>query len=134
MNVYCLFSLESPRLGDSNEYTKYTISQNKTENHPILSQICIYGIFSKGPKNEFETAVVNKKERTTCLGLALNSVPMGHNAAFYTTLELLVPQVSINSIQNVYMTSSYLCTPTITSSCRGADSKHCYFHIFTMPN
>ena len=32
----------------------------KKENHPKLSQICIYGICSKGPKNEFETAVVNE--------------------------------------------------------------------------
>ena len=35
-----MFSLESP--------------------HPKLSQICNYGICSKGPKNEFETAVVNE--------------------------------------------------------------------------
>ena len=52
-------SLESPQRGDSNEYTPYTISQyeNKT---PKLSQICSYGICSKGPKNAFETAVVNE--------------------------------------------------------------------------
>ena len=34
-------------------------SNMKTENHPTLLQICSYGIFSKGLKNEFETAVVN---------------------------------------------------------------------------
>ena len=55
-----MFSLESPQGGDSNEYTQYTISQYKKENHPKLSQICNYGICSKGPKNEFETAVVNE--------------------------------------------------------------------------
>ena len=32
----------------------------KNENHPKLSQICNYGTFSKGLKNEFETAVVNE--------------------------------------------------------------------------
>ena len=32
----------------------------KKENHPKLSQICSHGIFSKGLKNELETAVVNK--------------------------------------------------------------------------
>ena len=32
----------------------------KQENHPKLSQIWNYGICSKGPKKEFETAVVNK--------------------------------------------------------------------------
>ena len=31
---------------------------NKKETHPELSQI--YGICSKGPKNEFESAVVNE--------------------------------------------------------------------------
>ena len=60
MKVYCVFSLESPQRGDSDEYTQYTISQHKKENHPILSQICNYGICSKEPKNEFETAVVNE--------------------------------------------------------------------------
>ena len=32
----------------------------KKENHPKLSQICNYGICSKGPKKEFETPVVNE--------------------------------------------------------------------------
>ena len=33
-------------------------------NHPKLSQICSYGIFSKRLKNEFETAVINKPSAT----------------------------------------------------------------------
>ena len=32
----------------------------KKEKHPLLFQICSYGIFSKGLKNDFETAVVNE--------------------------------------------------------------------------
>ena len=32
----------------------------RKENHPKLSQICNYGICFKGPKNEFEPAVVNE--------------------------------------------------------------------------
>ena len=60
MKLYCVFSLESPQRGDSNEYTQYTISQYKEEIHPELSQICNYGICSKGPKYEFEPAVVNE--------------------------------------------------------------------------
>ena len=58
MKVYCVFSLESPQWGDSNEYIQYTIFN--IENHHKLIQICSYGIFSKGLKNEFETAVVNE--------------------------------------------------------------------------
>ena len=60
MKVFWVFSLESPQRGDSNEYTQYTISHIKKENHPKLSQICSYGICSKGLKNEFEPAVVNE--------------------------------------------------------------------------
>ena len=60
MKAYCMFSLESPQRGDSSEYTQYTISQYKNENHPILCEICNYGICSMEPKNEFETAVVNE--------------------------------------------------------------------------
>ena len=60
MKVYCLFLLESPQRGDSNEYTQYIISQYTKENHPKLFPICNYGICSKGPKNEFEPAVVNE--------------------------------------------------------------------------
>ena len=32
----------------------------KKENYPKLSQICNYRIYSKGSKNEFETALVNE--------------------------------------------------------------------------
>ena len=55
-----MFSLESPHRGDSNEDTKYTTSHHEKANNPKLSQICNYGICSKGPKNEFEPAVVNE--------------------------------------------------------------------------
>ena len=55
-----MFSIESPHRGDSNEYTQYTIFNTNTKNRPKLSQICSYEEFSKGLKNEFETAVVNE--------------------------------------------------------------------------
>ena len=48
MKVNCEFSLVSPHLGDSNEYTKYTIFSIKKDIHPKLSQICNYGIFFEG--------------------------------------------------------------------------------------
>ena len=54
-----MFSLESPHRGDSSEYTQFTF-QVKKENQRKLSYICNYRIFSKGLKNEFETAVVNE--------------------------------------------------------------------------
>ena len=55
-----MFSLESPHRGDSNECTQYTIfNMNKkdTINNPKSAAM---GFFSKGLKNEFETAVVNE--------------------------------------------------------------------------
>ena len=55
-----MFSLESPHRGDSNEYRQNTIFNMKKKKHLKLSQICSYGIISKGLTNEFETAVVNE--------------------------------------------------------------------------
>ena len=55
-----MFSLESPHRGDSNEYTQYAISQYEKENHPKLPKSAAIGFFSKGPKNEFETSMVNE--------------------------------------------------------------------------
>ena len=55
-----MFTLESPHRGDFNEYTQYTIFQYEKEKHTKLFQICSYGIFSKGFKNEFERSVVNE--------------------------------------------------------------------------
>ena len=63
MKVCCVFSLESPHRGDSNEYAQYAIINVKkkiTLNYPKYNNVCCYGIFSRGLKNEFETAVVNE--------------------------------------------------------------------------
>ena len=58
-----MFSLESPRRGDSNEYTQYSIFDIKkkiTLNYLKYNNVCSYGIFFQGLKNEFERAVVNE--------------------------------------------------------------------------
>ena len=60
MKVCCVFSLESPHWGDSNEYTQYTIFNIKkkiTLNYPKSAAT---GFCSKGLKNEFEIAMVNE--------------------------------------------------------------------------
>ena len=49
--VRCVFSLESPIRSDFYEYTQYTIFTKK-ENRYKLSQICSYGIYSKGLKKQ----------------------------------------------------------------------------------
>ena len=55
-----MFSLELPHWGDSNEYSQYIIFSIKkkiTINYPKSAAM---GILSKGPKDEFETSVVNE--------------------------------------------------------------------------
>ena len=78
-----MFSLESPHRGDSNEYTEAILMS--THNIPFLNKkmkiiqnyakSANYGICSKGPKNEFETAVVNEPsvfEPLKCYCIYLN--------------------------------------------------------------
>ena len=61
MKVCCAFSLESPHRGDSNEYTQYTFFQlKKRKSVLIILNLQLWDFFSKGIKNEFETAVVNE--------------------------------------------------------------------------
>ena len=69
-----MFTLESPHRGDSNEYIQYTIFQYEKEKHPKLSQICSYGFFSKGLKNEFETAMVNEPSVFEPLNVYYNDI------------------------------------------------------------
>ena len=58
--VCCVFSLESPRRGDSNEYTQYTIFNMNKKNTLNYPKFAAMGFFSKGLRNEFETAIVNE--------------------------------------------------------------------------
>ena len=60
MMVFCVFSLESPHRGDSNEYTQYTIFnvENKITQNYLKS--AAMGFCSNGLENEFETAMVNE--------------------------------------------------------------------------
>ena len=60
MEVCCVFSLESPHWGDSNEYTQYTVFNMKKEESLLIILNLPLWEFSKGFKNGFETAVVNE--------------------------------------------------------------------------
>ena len=51
MKVCCVFSLESPHRGDSNEYTQHAIINIKkkmTLNYPKDNNVCSYEIFFQG--------------------------------------------------------------------------------------
>ena len=58
--VYCVFTLESPHRGNSNEYTKYTIFNKKGKTPQIIPNLQLWYFFPKGLKKEFKTAMVNK--------------------------------------------------------------------------
>ena len=60
MKVCCVFSLESPHRGDSNENTQYTIFNMNMKNTLNYPKSAAMGFFPKGLKNEFETAMVNE--------------------------------------------------------------------------
>ena len=60
MKVCCVFSLESPHRGDSNEYTQHTIINIKRKITLNCPKSAAIGFCSKGLKNEFEIAVVNE--------------------------------------------------------------------------
>ena len=60
MKVFCVFLLESPHRGDSNEYKQYTISMYKIRSPKITSNLQLWVFCSKGLENEFETARVNE--------------------------------------------------------------------------
>ena len=55
-----MFSLESPHRGNSNKYTQYTIfNTQKRKSSYVILNLQLWD-FSKGLKNEFETAMVNE--------------------------------------------------------------------------
>ena len=58
--VCCVFLLESPHRGDSNEYTQYTILHVKKENHPKLFQICSYGFLFQGTEERVRNSRGNE--------------------------------------------------------------------------
>ena len=60
MKVSCVFSLESPHRGDSNEYTQYTIFIIKKENPPKFSQICSYGFCLQGTQERVRNSRVKR--------------------------------------------------------------------------
>ena len=64
MKVCCVFSLKSPYWGDSNEYKPYTIFNIKKKITLNYSKSAAMGFFSKGLKNEFETATQNADKRS----------------------------------------------------------------------
>ena len=60
MKIYCVFSIESPHRGDSNEYTQCTIFNIKMKITLHYPKNATMGFFSKELKNEFKLALVNK--------------------------------------------------------------------------
>ena len=77
-----MFSLESPRRGDSTEYTYYTIFNMKKEKHPKLSQSS-YGFFK-----ESQERVRNSRGKITSSFRAIEVLLYIFNQQFYIQLIL----------------------------------------------
>ena len=57
MKVYCVFQLESPHQGNSNEYTiKIYHFQYEKRKSPLIIQICSYGIFFQGTQERVQNS------------------------------------------------------------------------------
>ena len=104
MKVCCVFSLESPHRGDSNEYAQHAIINIKkkiTLNYPKYNNVCCYGIFSRGLKNEFETAMVNEPSVFEPLKFYCNCAYYCHPAAplhSYDVAAVLYKTLILNDI------------------------------------
>ena len=64
--------------------------QYKKENHRKLSQICSYGIFSRGLKNEFEIAVVKSISVRATEGLLYNKSENSHQKPLKREIDLSI--------------------------------------------
>ena len=71
-----MFSLESLYRGDSNVYTQYTIFNTKMKLILNYPKSTVMRFFSKGRKNEFETAVIY--EPTVFEPLKFYYIHVGH--------------------------------------------------------
>ena len=56
MNVYCVFSLESPHRGDSNVYTQYTIFIIKKKITPDYSKSAAWGFVFLGTQEQAQNS------------------------------------------------------------------------------
>ena len=74
MKVCCIISLKSSHRGASNENTQYTIFNIKKKIILNCVKSAAMGSFSKGPKNEFKTAVVNEPSVSEPLKLLYISI------------------------------------------------------------
>ena len=79
-------------------YTQYTIFKIKKENHSKLFQICDYGIFSKGLKREFETAVVNEPSVFYCNNNNNNNIFFIYFQTQGTNINILIHHTYLESI------------------------------------
>ena len=54
MKVSCVFSLESPQRGVSNEYTQYTVFNIKKENHTKFPKSAAKGLFPRDSRSSLK--------------------------------------------------------------------------------
>ena len=75
MYVYCMYSLESPLRGDSNECTQHTFTRQKKKislNYPYI----VFGGNPCGLMNVFDSSMVNEPSRFEPLKFCCNMVEL----------------------------------------------------------
>ena len=83
MKVYCVFSLESPHRGDSNEYTQYTIFNINTKKHPKLFQICSDEIFFQGTQERVRNSHGKRVISVRAIGVLLYCYKSRHGTVWF---------------------------------------------------
>ena len=91
-----MFALESPHRGDSDENTQYTIFNMNKKNTLDYPKSAAKVFFSKGLRNEFETAVVN--EPSVFEPLKFNCITFYQKTRTISNLMPLLSYVHFDSI------------------------------------
>ena len=120
MKVFCLFLLESPRWGDSNESTQYTIFTIKKKNHPKFSQICSYEIFFLGTHERVRNsrgkqAISVRVTEVLLYILELTIIFFAEKMWVAFVVQQIIKQSRQTKIQQVY--ASVLAVPNIKCFC-----------------
>ena len=104
MQVRCVFSIESPHRGDSNEYTQHTIFNIHTKITLNYIKSAAMGLCSRSPKNQFETAVVNESSVFEPLEFYCNvELKDARCMSFVSILVYTFRQFSANSLASISM-------------------------------
>ena len=104
LKVFCVFSLESPHWGDSNEYTQHTIINIKKKiilNYPKYNNVCSYGTF---PQEQ----VWNSHQCSSTVYTKVNGYTFRRNNSAISLLPLFFTGINLWKKRSCSSRSNYL--------------------------